>query len=69
MNSTKNLLAFAFQTMQALREKTISIEDAKAQANLIKQANNLFRYELDRAIAYQKFENLEVRDIETQDSK
>lgn len=36
----------------------IGVEEVKAQANLLKQANNLLRYELDRAVAIQKFEGL-----------
>jgi hypothetical protein len=31
---------------------------------LLKQSNNLLKYELDRAIAFKKFENLEIREIE-----
>lgn len=62
--STKELLKFAFEMMQMLKTKAISVEEAKAQANLIKQSNNLIRYELDRAIAEQKFENLNIRNIE-----
>lgn len=62
--STKELLKFAFEMMQMLKTKSISVEEAKAQANLIKQSNNLIRYELDRAIAEQKFENLNIRNIE-----
>jgi len=62
--NTKELLRHAFEMMQALKQKSISVEEAKAQANLIKQSNNIIRYELDRAIAEQKFENIEIRDIE-----
>lgn len=50
--------------MQLLKAKAISIEEAKAQANLIKQSNNLLRYELDRAVASARFEELVIRDIE-----
>lgn len=35
--------------MNRLKAKTISLEEAKIQANLSKQANNTLRYELDRA--------------------
>lgn len=62
--NTKELLRHAFNTMMLLKQKAISVEEAKAQSNLIKQSNNLLRYELDRAIAEQKFETLEIRDIE-----
>jgi hypothetical protein len=50
--------------MMLLKAKGISVEEAKAQSNLIKQANNLLRYELDRAVAIQKFDNIEIRNIE-----
>ena len=50
--------------MMLLKSKVISVEEAKAQSNLLKQANNILRYELDRAIAEKKFENLSIREIE-----
>ena len=62
--TTKELLKHTFNMMMLLKAKAISVEEAKAQANLLKQANNLFRYELDRAMALQKFEKIEIRDIE-----
>lgn len=62
--NTKELLRHSFNTMMLLKSKSISVEEAKAQANLIKQSNNLLRYELDRAIAEQKFDEIEIRDIE-----
>lgn len=62
--STKELLKHAFNTMMLLKAKSISVEEAKAQANLIKQSNNLFRYELDRAVAEQKYESINIRNIE-----
>lgn len=62
--NSKELLKHSFNTMMLLKSKAISVEEAKAQANLIKQSNNLLRYELDRAIAEQKFEKIEIRDIE-----
>ena len=62
--NTKELLKHSFNMMMLLKSKDISVEEAKAQANLIKQSNNLLRYELDRAVAYQKFENINIRDIE-----
>ena len=62
--TTKELLKHTFNLMMLLKQKSISVEEAKAQANLIKQSNNLLRYELDRAIAMQKFENIEIRNIE-----
>jgi hypothetical protein len=65
--NSKELLKHAFNTMMLLKSKAINVEEAKAQANLLKQSNNLLKYELDRAIAYQKFENLEIREIEELD--
>jgi hypothetical protein len=62
--STKELLKHSFNMMMLLKSKAISVEEAKAQSNLIKQANNLLRYELDRAIAEQKFGEVNIRNIE-----
>jgi len=62
--NSKELLRHAFDTMMMLKAKAINTEEAKAQANLLKQSNNLLKYELDRAVAIQKYETLEIRDIE-----
>jgi hypothetical protein len=62
--NTKELLSHSFDMMMMLKSKVINVEEAKAQANLLKQANNLLKYELDRAVAFKKFENLEIREIE-----
>ena len=62
--NSKELFKHSFDLMQLLKQKVITIEEAKAQANLLKQANNILRYELDRAIAEKKFENLDIRQIE-----
>lgn len=62
--NSRELLKHSFNMMMLLKQKGISVEEAKAQSNLIKQANNLLRYELDRALAEQKFENIEIRNIE-----
>ena len=62
--NSKELLKHSFNTMMLLKQKAISVEEAKAQSNLLKQSNNLLRFELDRAIAIEKFENLDIRDIE-----
>jgi hypothetical protein len=66
--SSKELLKHTFNMMMLLKQKAISVEEAKAQANLIKQSNNLLKYELDRAIAFQKFETLDIRNIEELES-
>ena len=62
--NTKELFKHSFDLMMLLKQKAISVEEAKAQANLLKQSNNLIRYELDRAIAEKKFEGLSIREIE-----
>ncbi len=63
--NSKELLKHAFNTMMLLKGKAISVEEAKAQANLLKQSNNILRYELDKALAVAKFENLDLKDIES----
>ena len=50
--------------MSKLESGEIQNEDAKAHASLMKQANNVLKYELDRAIASQKFADITIRDIE-----
>jgi hypothetical protein len=62
--NTKELFKHSFDLMLLLKSKAISVEEAKAQANLLKQSNNILRYELDRAVAEKKFEDLNIRDIE-----
>lgn len=62
--NSKELFAHCFNIMKKLDVKVISVEEAKAHANLVKQANNLLKYELDRAKAIAKYDNMEVRDIE-----
>lgn len=47
MTSEKELLKFLSSIMEKLDNKLIDIEEAKAQASLVKQSNNLLRYELD----------------------
>jgi hypothetical protein len=62
--NSKELLKHAFHVMMLLKNKEITTEDAKGHANLLKQSNNLLKYELDRAVATQKYEGIEIRDIE-----
>jgi hypothetical protein len=45
--NNKSLLAFIFDQMAKLDNNEITTEQAKAQANLAKQANNSLKYELD----------------------
>jgi len=63
--NTKELFSHAFDLMMLLKAKAISVDEAKAQAHLLKQSNNLLKYELDRALAIAKFENIEIREIES----
>lgn len=62
--NTKELFNHAFNMMKLLNAKAITVEEAKAQSNLLKQSNNILRYELDRAIATEKFKELNIREIE-----
>ena len=63
--NTKELFRHSFDLMMLLKSKAITVEEAKAQANLLKQSNNILRYELDRAIAEKKLENINIREIES----
>jgi hypothetical protein len=47
--NNKSLLHFIFDQMEKLDNNDISVEQAKAQGGLAKQANNALKYELDRA--------------------
>ena len=61
--NTKILLKHAFETMTLLKEGKVNVEDAKAQANLLKQSNNILKYELDKAIALKKYEGIQIKEI------
>lgn len=45
--TTTTLLEHLSVIMKKLDSKEITTEEAKAQASLVKQSNNLLRYELD----------------------
>lgn len=62
--NSKTIFSHLCDQMAKLNAKVISVEEAKAQSNLAKQANNILKYELDRAIAIQKYENIDIREIE-----
>lgn len=47
--NSKSLLSFVFGQMEKLDNDEIDNQKAREQSNLIKQANNLLKYELDRA--------------------
>ncbi len=53
--NSKAIFEHLCDQMHKLNAKLISAEEAKAQSNLAKQANNILKYELDRAIAFAKF--------------
>lgn len=62
--NSQNIFKHLCDQMDKLNSKVVSVEEVKAQANLAKQANNLLRYELDKAIALKKYEGLEIKTIE-----
>lgn len=47
--NSKSLLSFVFSQMEKLDNNEIDVAQAREQSNLVKQANNLLKYELDRA--------------------
>lgn len=67
--NTKSLLAFIGGQMEKLDQGQISVEQASAQAKLMKQANNLLHYELDRADMQMKLiefgGSVKLREIES----
>ena len=71
--NSKSLLAFVFGQMEKLDNKEIDVAEAKAQAGLAKQANNIMKYELDRVKVKMELEehnklygsNHELRDVES----
>lgn len=64
---TKTLLTFILNQMDKLDRKLIGVQEAQAQANLAKQANNLLSYELKRAQTLLTLKGTEIvlRDIES----
>ena len=71
--NSKSLLAFVFNQMEKLDEGTIDNQQAREQSNLVKQANNLLKYELDRAKVRMELtkhnaiykDGVDLRDIES----
>lgn len=64
--TNKSIFAHLCDQMDKLNAGLISVEEAKAQGNLAKQANNLKKHELDKAIAIAKFgDDLKLNNIET----
>lgn len=70
--NSKSLLEFIFIQMEKLDKNQINTEKAREQANLCKQANNVLKYEIDRAKVLmdisrhnkQFADNISLRDIE-----
>jgi hypothetical protein len=64
--NTKSIFEHLCDQMDKLNSKVISVEEAKAQANMAKQANNILKYELDKAVAKAKFgDDLDINEIES----
>ena len=72
--NTKSLFHFLTDQMESLREGKITIEDAKAQANLARQINNILKYELSRVDTLididnhnsnQNFKPINLREVES----
>lgn len=71
--NNKSLLGFIFDQMSKLDNGSISAEQAKAQANLAKQANNSLKYELELAKTKMELEefnklnntNIDLRNAES----
>ncbi len=71
--NSKSLFAMICGQIEKLDKNEIGVDQAKAQANLFKQANNVLKYELDRAtteIKVRQFNaehksNVEIRNVES----
>lgn len=71
--NNKSLLAFIYDQMEKLDNGAVSVDQAKAQASLAKQANNMMRYELDLAKTKMSLsehnkltgESIELRNVES----
>ncbi len=70
--NNKSLLHFIFNQMEKLDKKEITVEEARSQAALAKQANNSLSYELERANVQMKLtqhnaiykDGLKLREVE-----
>jgi hypothetical protein len=47
LKTTTGLLGHLADVMLKLEQRKITVDDAKAHASLVKQSNNLLRFELD----------------------
>ena len=61
--TTKGLLKFICDQMNKLANGEIDVEHLKAQTQACKQANNLYRYELDKAKFLTRNEGAILEDI------
>ena len=55
MNRSKLLFDHLLNQMTQLKNKEITVEEAKEQANLARQANNTLNYELERVKTMERF--------------
>ena len=74
VNNTESLFHFLTEQMDKLDKKEITVEEAKGQASLAKQVNNVLKYELDRTKTLmeiaehnscQNYKKVELREIES----
>ena len=71
--NSKSLFAFICGQMEKLSESETNVQEAQAQANLAKQAQNILNYELRRAETLVKLsqhnkitgESIKLREIES----
>jgi hypothetical protein len=71
--NSKSLLTFVFDQMEKLDNGQIDVQQAREQSNLCKQANNILKYELDRAKVKMELtkhnaiykDGLQLRDVES----
>lgn len=54
--NNKSLLHFIFGQMEKLDKNEITVDNAKAQANLAKQANNSMKYEIERSLCLKELD-------------
>ncbi|MEA3464272.1 MAG: hypothetical protein U9R14_04340 [Patescibacteria group bacterium] len=58
--NSKSLFSHICDQMEKLNSNEIDVQTAREQANLVKQANNLLKYELDRAKTQLKLSEYEI---------
>lgn len=71
--NSKSLFAFICGQMEKLDKREIDVNEATAQSNLAKQANNILNYELKRADTMMRLsdhnrnfkDNVELREVES----